>query len=214
LLKSSFRDLETLLTGGEAVEWDLRPEPGLLEAIDRFLGRKSETVPFMWIGDEGPAGTDPENYKAVLETMSEVRALVERVTQFFSVNPQLFHAREKQIMSWKNKLENWFSAVAFAEEGEHGTALELTGRRPVRDVSTVTAPNSLTAIFAAAAFAEENCPDYAREVAYGFTRRKSFLEAIGLSHVRAWQGTAAFEQSFAETVGLAGTRCRMLAIKM
>ncbi len=116
---------------------------------------------------------------------------------------------------WIKKLENWFAAVAFAEAGEHGTAGELAGlaTRPARhEVSMLETFNRFAV---AAAFAEENCPEIAREILDPTTRRRSFLEDVGLAGVRVWYGTASVEpRSFLEDVGLAGVRVRYATLTL
>ncbi len=113
--------------------------------------------------------------------------------------------------SGSNKLEKWFSAVAFAEAGEYETAITMVGgaasvkkRAPILE--------KLSKYFAAAAFAEENCPDIATEILSGVTKR-SFLETIGLRGVKVWYGSLSTDSaSFLEEVGLKGVRVRYATI--
>jgi len=107
-----------------------------------------------------------------------------------------------------NKVENWFAAVAFAEAGEHETAIEMVGgQAPVK--KRVGIWETLSRHFAAAAFAEENCPETALEIIGASAKRNSFLETVGLKGVKVWYGSLASEPvSFLEEVGLAGVRVR------
>ena len=117
-------------------------------------------------------------------------------------------------MNWRQKLESWFAAAAFAEENEHETALKIAAT-PIpeeREIAGVL-PSSSTA-FAAIAFAEENCHEYASEIMFGVGSRNSFLEALGLGHVRVWRGTATVEETFAQVVGLAGARYRLVTVQL
>jgi len=113
-----------------------------------------------------------------------------------------------------NKMENWFAAVAFAEAGEHETAIKMTeGHAPVKKRAGIW--ETLSGYFAAAAFAEENCPETALEIISGSAKRNSFLETVGLKGVKVWYGSLAAEPvSFLEEVGLAGIRVRYATITL
>lgn len=114
------------------------------------------------------------------------------------------------MSTWTDKLNGWFSAVAFAEAGEHDTALEMVGRKPAYAEDRVGVLETLSSMFAAAAFAEANCPDVAEEMLNPGREKKSFVETIGLKGVRVWYGFApAQEPSFFETVGLQGACMRI-----
>jgi hypothetical protein len=124
------------------------------------------------------------------------------------------HSAEEELMNWKQKLESWFAAVAFAEEGEHKTALDIAATPIPEPSESVKILPSFSATFAAVAFAEENCHDYAAEILFGVKRTNSFLDMIGLGNVRVWYGTAHVEESFAEAVGLVGARYRLMTIRL
>jgi hypothetical protein len=113
-----------------------------------------------------------------------------------------------------NKMGNWFAAVAFAEAGEHTTAIEMTGgQAPVKKRAGIW--ETLRAYFAAAAFAEENCPETALEIISGSAKRSSFLETVGLKGVKVWYGSLPAEPaSFLEEVGLAGISVRYARITL
>ncbi len=100
-----------------------------------------------------------------------------------------------------NKLESIFSAVAFAEAGEHKTALEIAGgsnlaaRRPARLRSWF---GRLERAFAAVAFAEGGMREEALAVA-GITSPRTnplrpslqeFVHRVGLSGVPVFYGVA------------------------
>jgi hypothetical protein len=90
---------------------------------------------------------------------------------------------------WKEKIEKFFAAEAFAEENLREEALEMAGLEPVR------ADLSLESVFAAAAFAEANRPEMAREI-LGIKEKDSlpdpqdFASVVGLRGVRIWYGVA------------------------
>jgi hypothetical protein len=156
----------------------------------------------------------PEKCKVILETIRQLR--------WFMVNPKYFtrrHPREAPLheeipMKWKERIEAWFAAVAFAEQGEYETARQVAAS-PIREVGK--APRilpSLSTTFAAAAFAEENCPEEALEILSGSRRRNSFLEGVGLTGVRVRYGLAQVKPTFAEVVGLAGARFQVLTMQL
>jgi hypothetical protein len=117
-------------------------------------------------------------------------------------------------MNWKQKFQSWFAAAAFAEENEHKIALEIADTPiPERGEIPAILP-SFTMTFAAVAFAEENCHEIASEILYGARGKNSFLRTIGLADVRVWYATASVKQSFAEAVGLAGVRYRVISVPL
>jgi len=113
-----------------------------------------------------------------------------------------------------NKMENWFAAAAFAEAGEHETAIKMVGgHTPVKKRAGIW--ETVTNYFAAAAFAEENCPETALEIISGSAKRNSFLETVGLKGVKVWYGRLPAEPvSFLEEVGLAGVRVRYASVAL
>jgi hypothetical protein len=115
-------------------------------------------------------------------------------------------------MSLTQKLQNWFAGVAFAEAGEHETALEIAGLEVPEKLESTASLEKLNTVFAAAALAEEGCRKEALEM-LSPRRSTSFLEQIGLAGVRVWRGSVpAGGESFAEIVGLKGVRVRVLTI--
>jgi hypothetical protein len=113
------------------------------------------------------------------------------------------------------KLNKWFAAIAFAEEGEHNTAMALVGMEPRAATKTVSAMDTWNATFAAAAFAEANCPEMALELLQGKKNKTSFAASIGLTGVRVWSGVVSMEEeSFLHAVGLSGARLRLLTIRI
>lgn len=106
------------------------------------------------------------------------------------------------------KLEKWFSAVAFAEEGDHATAMQLVGIERAKRDESVGFVQSLETTFAAAAFAEADCRDMALEI-LGENKQESFAQALGLKGVRIWRATVPVqEESFLDVVGLRGARLK------
>ena len=117
-------------------------------------------------------------------------------------------------MNWRERFQRWFAAAAFAEEGEHNTALEIASAPiPESQEVPVLAP-ALSRTFAAVAFAEENCHEIAAEILFGARRKNSFLSTVGLAYVRVWYGTASVGESFVEAVGLAGARLRLVSASL
>lgn len=96
----------------------------------------------------------------------------------------------------KNIFEDTFAAVAFAEAGEHATAMKMAGIVPaykkVRNFVRFLEQN-----FAAIGFAEAGCPEEAARIAdLPAARRRqrdsldTFLETVGLGSVRVCYGFA------------------------
>jgi hypothetical protein len=116
---------------------------------------------------------------------------------------------------WAQKLEKWFSAVAFAEAGEHNTALEMVGLTPTETREPVGVRQFLTTTFAAAAFAEANCHEIAKEILNSDPKKETFAEAIGLKGIRIWYGhVPAAQESFFETLGLQSIPVRFGVVSM
>jgi hypothetical protein len=113
------------------------------------------------------------------------------------------------MSSWAKTLEKWFSAVAFAEAGEHNTALEMVGIAPGEARQPVSIFQKLNTTFAAAAFAEADCHAIAKEILDSEDKNRNFAEVVGLKGVRIWYGFApAPHESFFEAVGLKHVRLR------
>ncbi len=113
------------------------------------------------------------------------------------------------------KFGTWFSAIAFAEAGEHNTALQMVGLPPVESAQTVNVLETFRTSFAAAAFAEENCQDVARQILDPTPRKQTFAEVVGLKGVRVRYGRVSFgEESFLETLGISGVKMRLGVVSL
>lgn len=94
------------------------------------------------------------------------------------------------------KMESMFMAVAYAEAGERETALKLAGLEPANLSGVKQFFRYLENCFAAVAFAEENCHQYAdpgnyRHPAPGKTICiHTFLRDVGLQNVQVRYGVA------------------------
>ncbi|MEW6264902.1 MAG: hypothetical protein AB1641_17645 [Thermodesulfobacteriota bacterium] len=130
------------------------------------------------------------------------------------------------MKSLRARLQRIFTAMAFAEAGEHETALHLMGERFMPRESLSPVDNVMAAI----TFAEAGCPDLAGEflTSPAAVRRTAgkeqavvslsdFIEAVGLRGVRIKFGLAAALgpviqrttlAGFAEEVGLDGVKFR------
>ena len=97
---------------------------------------------------------------------------------------------------WQKKIERVFAAAAFAEAGEHGTALEMVGSDPALREKVIHFFKSMQNVFAAVTFAEADCHEMAREYFQPGTAEqasesfRSFLETVGLQGVRVCFVTA------------------------
>ena len=93
----------------------------------------------------------------------------------------------KKIDKWLNAmalaLQNYWAAVAFAEQDEHQTALKLLGRKTIRKKSP-----SLDDLLTAITFAEAGLPDTAREF-LPVTERKAKGACLELPGVKVWTGS-------------------------
>jgi hypothetical protein len=103
--------------------------------------------------------------------------------------------------------------VAFAEAGEHDTVIKMIGGRKTMK-KRAGMWDTLSKYFAAAAFAEENCPEAALQI-IGGAKRNSFLETVGLKGAKVWYGSLpAGPPSFLEELGLAGVRVRYASVRL
>ena len=113
------------------------------------------------------------------------------------------------------KLENWFAAIAFAEEGEHNTALAMVGLKTHEATQTVGVIERLNTAFAAAAFAEADCHDIAKEILDPADAKGSFIKTLGLKGIRIWHGfVPAADESFFQVVGLVGVPSRIGVVSL
>jgi len=92
--------------------------------------------------------------------------------------------------------EKTFAAAAFAEAGEHETAMKMAGITPIYEKVRKVA-DTIQQCFAAVGFAEAGCHDEATRMAHpdGVCRKHketldNFLENVGLSNVRVCYGLA------------------------
>ena len=212
--QSIIQETVTRMTRAQLAPTSSRSVPCLVAAIDDFVRLGATEEPFLWIKEPSPAGEGASVCKAILETMKFVGTFVAGLTRHYSIHPQFTQMYEEEPMNWRQKLESWFAAAAFAEEGEHETALKIAATPIPEEREIAGVLPSLSTAFAAIAFAEENCHEYASELMFGVRSRNSFLEAVGLSRVRVWRGTATVEETFAQVVGLAGVRYRLVTVQL
>ncbi|MBS3757491.1 MAG: hypothetical protein KGY61_02400 [Desulfobacterales bacterium] len=96
----------------------------------------------------------------------------------------------------RQNIENTFAAVAFAEAGEHETAMKMAGIRPVYEkVRSVI--DFIERSFAAVGFAEAGLHEEAIKMTHPHpvvAKRNdtldNFLETVGLGNVRVCYGLA------------------------
>lgn len=96
----------------------------------------------------------------------------------------------------KTNIETTFAAAAFAEAGEHETAMKMMGIRPAYEKIRQFCDH-VGNTFAAACFAEANCHEDALRLAGpkgvyspNLDSLDTFLETVGLGHVRVCYGLA------------------------
>lgn len=100
------------------------------------------------------------------------------------------------ISNVRNLWDKTFAAVSFAEAGEVHTARELAGYQPLRRHWLQRWSRLFSHAFAAAAFAEADCPEMARSLLSGTAAPKKFrsldlfLEDVGLKGVQVRYGLA------------------------
>jgi hypothetical protein len=114
------------------------------------------------------------------------------------------------------RLQAVFAATAFAEVGEWKPAVEIAGARavPLRERAAIA--RAYEAAFVAAAFAEANCPEIAKETLdAALEKKRGFLDAVRLAGVKTrWMAVPVAQPSFLETVGLIGVRARTGIVRM
>jgi hypothetical protein len=110
------------------------------------------------------------------------------------------------------KIQALFSAVAFAEEGDHRTAIEVANGTSVLPSHKSAFAEKLSRIFSAAAFAEEGLHDEARRIYSGAAlaapagSKGSFLDVVGLGRAPVSLLVARPKPSFLDVVGLGNAR--------
>lgn len=99
----------------------------------------------------------------------------------------------KRIDDWLKAvalaLQNWWTAIAFAEQGEHETALKLLGHKTIRKKSP-----SVDDLFTAITFAEAGLPDTAMEFLEE-TRSREKEICLELPGVKIWTGSIPVEDT-------------------
>lgn len=91
-----------------------------------------------------------------------------------------------------DRFQAHFSAAAFAEAGEHETALQIVQTGPILHEKKSAVLDGLRRTFAAVAFAEEGLHAEARamlapavaKAPKTWSAEESFLDLVGLQHVR------------------------------
>ena len=105
------------------------------------------------------------------------------------------------MASWKDKMDNIFMAITYAEANDHESARKLINAKSSTPLAKLSLLQKIEKIMTAITFAEGNCHDYAREVMNPGTAEKfvpsiepekkpSFNEVVGLAGIRIWYGTA------------------------
>jgi transposase len=213
--KSPIEEVVQRLTGAPLSAADSNGVSELVSAVDQFTRIwHGNSKPFVWTRKLSPGHERPAMCKVMLETIRRLGALVAALVPLHPSRHQLIRTHEEVPMKWKEWLENIFAAAAFAEEGEHQTALRIANCPVPESKRAAKILSFLATTFAAAAFAEESCHEIASEILYGARGRASFLEEMGLRGVRVWYGTAPYEQSFAEAVGLVGVRLKLVTVRL
>ena len=98
------------------------------------------------------------------------------------------------VRKWIDKIEKTFAAVAFAEAGEHETAMKIAEIQPSVSTRFSDFLKSFDKYFSAITFAEADCHEMAREYLEESAIQNSrqpledFLETIGLQGVRVSYG--------------------------
>ncbi|AFM27076.1 helix-turn-helix domain-containing protein [Desulfomonile tiedjei] len=210
----SGHDIQELLDGtaGNKRDSSAAGVSDLVAAVDAYIREQNGSGPFLW-SKKPNILEGPELCKVILETLRHLTELSASMAwQYF--NRPHFALNKEEAMNWKPKLESWFAAAAFAEEGEHKTALQIAETPIPETREAVSILPSLSTAFAAAAFAEENCHEYAAEILAGVARKASFLETVGLQHAKVFYGIAHYQESFVEAVGLSGVRLKYLTVTM
>jgi hypothetical protein len=122
--------------------------------------------------------------------------------------------QEETMRTFTEKIEAWFSAVAFAEAGEHSKAAELASCTAVLPKRKSVIGETFTRIFAAVAFAEEGLTREAEQiyssgsVAAPAAQNASFLDMVGLGRAPVHLVIARPKPSFLDVVGLGGSSLR------
>lgn len=116
---------------------------------------------------------------------------------------------------WKEKIEAWFAAVAFAEAGEQETALSLVGLERAAKERNAGVMQILNDSFAAAAFAEADCHETALEILASGEKGRGFLDRVGLRGVRVRYGFMPVgDDSFLDAVGLTSVAVRYMTVRI
>ncbi len=101
-------------------------------------------------------------------------------------------------MSWQEKINRVFTAITFAEAGEHDTALKIMGEPSARKTNKNWL-GALNNIFTAITFAEADCHDIAL----------NYVDQIpAFKTEKAFESRPVKLQDFAAAVGLDGIELR------
>ncbi|MBI5252388.1 MAG: helix-turn-helix domain containing protein, partial [Desulfomonile tiedjei] len=165
---------QTLDSAGSADVYDV------VRQVSHWIVRDhSHSAPFAWRKRQ-EGGSEHRFCKAVIETIRDLGLLI---SKRMLGDRKAGHPEQENVMKWKQKFESWFAAAAFAEEGEHETALRIAETAIPEYNSVTNIIPTLEKAFAAAAFAEENCPDIALAMLSGNAPRRSFIKDVGLENV-------------------------------
>jgi hypothetical protein len=87
-------------------------DPGFSGSIDEFLqAHNGSPVPFVWTKRTEVQNSNRAMCKVMLETLRTMAAFIMNREWTSAGN---IHGPEEELMNWKQKLESWFAAVAFA----------------------------------------------------------------------------------------------------
>lgn len=114
------------------------------------------------------------------------------------------------MSAFKEKLEKWFSAVAFAEANEHETAMRIAEIPTQGPAFQEGFAFTFKKMFAAAALAEEGLHEAAIAMA---DKAPSFAETVGLKGVRLWKGHAQIgNETFLQNLGLGKVKTKLVVV--
>ena len=104
------------------------------------------------------------------------------------------------MKKWRQKIEDTFAATAFAEAGEHETAMQMSGVSDAAVTAFRKVARFIETHMTAISFAEVGCIDTAREIMGAGTPKsirikrpqnlETFLETVGLKNVPVCYGLA------------------------
>ncbi len=199
---------------GLNLSWHPRESVRFLRAIHGLIKQGCIDRDYVFLSNKCDTSESKKNSKTTSQTMKEFFELFNRLKETNGTKADFFYSIGGKRVNLKQIFESFFAAAAFAEVGEYQTARDLAST-PVPELKeSLGLMSAMSTTFAAAAFAEENCHDMATDLLDESSRRRSFLEEVGLVGVRVRYGLVSAEGSFAEVVGLSGVRYRMLAMQL